>query len=764
MFRHCRFLVAIFIVVLCGKISAQTGSVVLTNFPGTPHATAKPTEAPMGSDIFKPTLGLGAGLLSFYGDLYPKKLFQHPSTSRIAFDLTLSQKLNDFLQVNFYVLFGRLGVTDNLMSRNANFESRINLGGFSVQYNFENILPKNPHPINPFVTLGFEGFEFLSKTDLYDRNGNKYYFWSDGSIKNISQTSPNASKAIDLVRDYKYETDIRELNLDGFGKYAERAFAIPAGAGFVFHLSERVDLKLHTTMHFTFTDYIDGLTSKSLGNRKGNSMNDKFMVTGFSLHWDLLGPKVHVDTLSEDWFNNVDFLALETADSDGDGVRDTSDICPETPAGALVDKKGCPGDSDNDGVLDYADKEPDSKPRAVVDGEGITLSDSIIKMRYLQFIDTTNQYAEVITKFHGEYDNSGGVIIPTAQKTSDGTFIPSEYLVLLGTYKAGLSQSTMARFLSIRDIETTPLPDSSIAYTVGRYASFAQAQNRAKAAIKDGMNDAKVVYKKDGKFVEATSDIKNELAIKKSKTTGGSKSKDKINLTPEYLSGGADKNDSILVATTKGVVFRIQLGAYNRRLSKTVFKGVDNMIEIHTEDDLYKYMTGSYKSFNDAAKAKADIVLKGYSGAFISAYKDGKRVSLTSVGATPNTPASTPKNKKNNQKDNTGDKGKKDEINEIDKPLNALDKKLVVFKIQVGVFKNEPPADKQAKYKALKDKVSEETTSTGLIRYTIGETNDYNEAQKLRNKMHDSGLDDAFIIAFFNGQYITIQEALELTR
>lgn len=746
---------------ICAKILySQVGSTSIKSSPINP--SAKPTEVPIGSDILKPTLGLGVSMFSFYGDMYPKKMFQHPSTSRISYDLTLSQKLNDFLQVNFNVLFGRLAVNENLTTRNANFESKINIGGVNLQYNFENLFPKRPHPIHPFISLGIEGFEFLSKTDLYDGNGNKYYYWTDGSIKNISETSANAASAINLIRDYKYETDIRDLNIDKLGKYPERAFGIPVGAGAVFHLSERVDLKLNVSMHFTTTDYIDGITDNSIGVRKGNSKNDKFMVTGFSLHWDLLGPKTHVDTMPQGYFDEVDFYALDAEDTDGDGVRDTADICPQTPQGALVDAKGCPSDSDSDGVLDFVDKEPNSKMNAMVDEDGVTLSDSLIKFRYLQFVDTTNQFAEIITKFHGEYDNSGGKIIANTQpqRTSDGTFIPSEYTVLLGTYKAGLPQSTMATFLSIRDIETTPLADSSIGYSVGHYSNFAKAESRKKAAIKDGMLDAKVVYKKDGRFVEATNDIIGELIAKDAKITKGSKAKSIID--PLYIPDGTNKEDSLLVANTKGVVFRIQLGAYTRRLSKTVFRGINELIETRTEDDLYKYMSGSYKSFADAAKAKVDISLKGYGGAFISAFKDGKRVSLSSVGATMTSASEQPKG--NKQKVDKKTTAGTDEIQNFDEPINVVDKNLVVFKIQVGVYKNAPPPEKQEKYTALKSLLETETTSTGLTRYTVGSTNDYKEAQKLRNQMRDAGLEDSFIIAFFDGQFISIQEALELTR
>ena len=58
------------------------------------------------------------------------------------------------------------------------------------------------------------------------------------------------------------------------------------------------------------------------------------------------------------------------ADSDGDGVPDGIDQCPNTPAGATVDAKGCPTDSDGDGVPDGIDQCPNTPPGATVDAKG----------------------------------------------------------------------------------------------------------------------------------------------------------------------------------------------------------------------------------------------------------------------------------------------------------------------------------------------------------------------------------------------------------
>jgi outer membrane protein OmpA-like peptidoglycan-associated protein len=57
-------------------------------------------------------------------------------------------------------------------------------------------------------------------------------------------------------------------------------------------------------------------------------------------------------------------------DSDGDGVCDGVDQCPDTPKGATVDATGCAKDSDGDGVLDGLDKCPDTPRGATVDSTG----------------------------------------------------------------------------------------------------------------------------------------------------------------------------------------------------------------------------------------------------------------------------------------------------------------------------------------------------------------------------------------------------------
>jgi len=62
-------------------------------------------------------------------------------------------------------------------------------------------------------------------------------------------------------------------------------------------------------------------------------------------------------------------------DSDGDGVPDSRDACPNTPAGHRVDSRGCSLDSDGDGVVDADDACPNTFRGATVDARGCEMDD-----------------------------------------------------------------------------------------------------------------------------------------------------------------------------------------------------------------------------------------------------------------------------------------------------------------------------------------------------------------------------------------------------
>lgn len=71
-------------------------------------------------------------------------------------------------------------------------------------------------------------------------------------------------------------------------------------------------------------------------------------------------------------FSNIS-PKLAVADSDGDGINNDLDQCPDTLAGMLIDEKGCDLDSDNDGIADNRDYCSNSLAGTEVDAKGCEL-------------------------------------------------------------------------------------------------------------------------------------------------------------------------------------------------------------------------------------------------------------------------------------------------------------------------------------------------------------------------------------------------------
>jgi hypothetical protein len=322
--------------------------------------------------VYKPIIGLGRGAFTFLGDVRDN-YYAHPTVGRGAWTFFVSRTLNKYFDVRFNILYGKLSGNTQTNAQFINFQTDALMGGVMIQYNFRHLI-KKPSRVLPTLSVGIESFEFNSKADMKDAHGNMYYYWNDGTIRNIPQSHGNEMNSVILHRDYTYETDLRELNLDGLGKYPQVAFAFPIDIGLEYKFTQRLKAKVGFTYHYTFNNNIDNVSDKGTDGRKGKKHGDSFLFTYFTLSFDLFSPPKL--TPLESHFSDVDFVAMDKEDEDGDGVIDLWDDCPETPPGVKVDSKGCPLDRDGDGIPDYLDKEPDSKKNALVNLNGVTYTDS----------------------------------------------------------------------------------------------------------------------------------------------------------------------------------------------------------------------------------------------------------------------------------------------------------------------------------------------------------------------------------------------------
>lgn len=713
-------------VIFFSQLNAQSDSIPKVNSKSDSILKVKEkvpelNQPPALGDVFKPKISLGAGMLSFHGDLYAKH-FQAPWTARIGYDLNISQRLFKSVQLNFNILFGKLGANEWNENRQENFQAEIRSGGVSLMYDFGNFIPDKCR-LRPWISAGINSFEFLSKTDKLDKNGNQYFYWSDGSIKNIAEGAPTASLAVNLNRDYTYETDIRESNKDGFGKYQERAWAFPIGAGALMKITDRVDLKLGIQYYFTTTDFVDGISNKSIGTRAGTKQKDNFVYSSFSLQYDLvIKQKEKGDTLPDGYYDGIDVLALDNGDYDEDGVNDFIDKCHGTPKTVKVDALGCPFDDDNDGVPNFEDDELQTPAAMTVNSRGVSLDDEYWQNWYTQYMDSGDvaPNTQIVENFYA-YKNDSLAAVNASKNQSKND---KEFTIELSRFTGPVPRDEMTYLLSIGDVKSTTLADNTtVLYTAGKYKEISNAIKRRDEFRNEGNKNAQIGYFKDGNLITLSEEEINKLKEPNSNLENPT----------------SDENQF-----AKGdIVYRVQLGAYANRISKEVFKKAGNVLELMSGDNVYRYATKGFKTIQEAANLRADLLIEGYGDAFITAYKDGKRIPLSETNATMETK-------------------EKENITEIPK-FSSVDKNQITFKIQLGALRKVGNTDMDEKSKAIEG-IEKQETSSGMVRYTAGSFSNYSKADAYRQKLSDEGFMEAFVIALFKGEVISIQEAQELLK
>lgn len=693
-------------------------------------------ETPNDEFLFKPQLSLGTGMLTFYGDIGSNHRGYHPMVSRLATTLRLINPLNDFLDLGFYVLFGQISANERTLTRNLNFNSNITTGGVTINYNFNHFLKKGRN-VEPYIHVGLESIEFLSKTDLQDANGNTYYYWSDGTIKDMAENDPNADNAVDLVRDYTFESDIREQNFDGFGKYQERTFGIPLELGANFHVGERLKFRVGSSVHFTFTDLIDGVTSESLGNRIGDARNDKMLYTHIAMCYDFnikSKKKPKVDIIDED---SEKYYREDVEDADGDLIVDHMDKCPNTPQGVEVDEFGCPLDDDIDGVANSFDDELLSLEGALVDINGVTMTDDDHIENYRRYKDSIGEFSQwdTLHRTWGSDPRSLKTLIDTRNLTPKS----KELYIVIGSDIQGVSPNELWKKLANRDFQVKESGDS-ILYVMGGYdpnivADVIKELENDSVEVQGvvEINDQDEITPVDVDEIIAESNVaeetEEELPIENESNTDTA-------IVEEFV--------PVIDPETQLASFRIQIGAFSRKISKSVFGDLPDVVSVRGDDGLYRYFSGSYTDKAKAATHKVNLTTSGYNDAFIVAFKDGKRVTLREAGFEVKP-------------------GVVEDLSVSSTPsANAVDPSLIKFRIQVGAFKEKVPTDYLDIFLDIGNVLPKRDVVSGFTRYYVGKLDTYEAAMAFRDKIASRGLEDCFIVGEFKQNIITSREALNL--
>ena len=671
-------------------------------------------------ELYKPILSVGVGTLSFFGDIgdtIPGKdrINRAPFQGGFSYTLRLVNPINDYLDVAFYAMLGSTSVnqtTESPLHPTPNgllFRSSIKSGGITFNYNFNQLLKKG-HIVEPYVHLGIESIEYNSEIDTDGDN----IFDSDESI--FYGDNPPLNKYNDEKSNF--------------------ALGIPFEIGAHVHIGNKIKFRVGSAIHFTSTDYIDGINNS--GNFPLGFGKDNLLFTHIAIAYDFNAKKEKppLDPLMDEISMNL--LLQDTIDSDGDSIVDHIDFCAKTPPNTPVDQFGCPLDDDIDGVINSKDKELLTFEGVIVNEDGVTMTEDDFMLAYRKYRDSTGEYSEWDTIYNKSYSGplrSKLTIdeIINANPTKDPVEKQEkELFIVVGSDVQGVSSEELWEKLADRDFQVKESGDS-IMYVLGGYD-----ENELSTKIKE-LEDNNVEVQG---IVEISKDDEI-IALEEEEV-------EQIMNTTVTTTNNSTKNESsaefvpVIEPSDNSPTFRVQIGAFNRKIKKSIFKDVPNVVGIKGDDGLYRFFSGSYTDKSKAASHKVDLTLSGYNDAFIVAFQNGKRITLKEAGF----------------------EVKKDFSENLEVSStpseNPIDPETVRFKIQVGAFKEKVPADILANFKKLGNVKAITNAGQGYTKYYMGDFMDYSNVLKFRKKLVANGLIDCFVVGEFKNNIITSKEARDL--
>lgn len=205
-------------------------------------------------------IGAGTGLIDMDGD-YGSKQIGLPT---LGYSLLMEGKFSS--RWIFRGTVAKATLAERLSGRFSYMDFRSDIRSFDLSCSYVfSPLSSCTHRVQmrPYVNFGLGLLNFESYADLEDPFGNRYYFWSDGTIRSSTEDGNDADKVPIVKRDGIFETPIDSLDL-----VPTVVGILPFEAGVRFMFSSNFGAYLAARYTISTTDYID----------HGVAYRDKFLT------------------------------------------------------------------------------------------------------------------------------------------------------------------------------------------------------------------------------------------------------------------------------------------------------------------------------------------------------------------------------------------------------------------------------------------------------------------------------------------------------
>jgi len=230
------------------------------------------------------SVGVYTGITNYRGDL--SRNFYDPNdqilnifdnTDFLSYGLSIGKSLSDSWSLRLMASRGEFIANDRgvdwnneLVTDSENFTRSLNvrteindlslLGIWSLAN--DKILPEQVF-LAPYFLFGGGFSTYKNFGDLYTRNGDRYYYWNDQTIRDVAQNESNPGNIIQ--QDGNFETELSPLETEGVD-YETRFIHATVGVGLKFRLWKRMSLNIESLFRFTNTDYLDDVRGNFINN------------------------------------------------------------------------------------------------------------------------------------------------------------------------------------------------------------------------------------------------------------------------------------------------------------------------------------------------------------------------------------------------------------------------------------------------------------------------------------------------------------------
>ena len=310
------------------------------------------------------------------------------------------------------------------------------------------------------------------------------------------------------------------------------------------------------------------------------------------------------------------------------------------------------------------------------------------------------------------------------------------YKVQIGAFRKPPPEDVFKGFAPVRGENTRP---GWVRYTAGLFMAKDQAQLKRNEIRALGYSDAFVVAYKDGKRISLSDAEKLITEGYKAPASSGSTS-----ATASSSDQAAVKPGEVLpVSEIQGLLYTVQVGAFRNKVTTGQLFGITPLVE-YQQSGLYKYGSGVYNDKNKAESAKSQVLAAGVQDAFVTAFYNGKRISLNEAATI--------------AKQGPSVFAKESPIS-IGKGSRATAGS-IVFRVQVGAYRQEVPIADAKIILSLSNLGLDVQQNADLTTYTVGRYGNYSEAKQVLDRVKGQGLNGAFVVAYENGIRIEVQDAL----